>query len=178
MAVGQKYVPKLEPGYGSKICSIGYGSKIGSPPNWNPGKRKLGLKPAVPWWFNSDSYPNKGDGWETPLARARCQRSATWWSNSSPRAFPRPSRRRGGWGSLWASGACRGIRSSLTGTPRAAGKRGASNTVCGGSKSPFGTHIHGKSTWLPLQKLKNTAFVEGILFTLAQKGNQEVVRHL
>ena len=26
-------------------------------PTWNPGKRKHGLKPAVPWWFNFDPYP-------------------------------------------------------------------------------------------------------------------------
>ena len=26
-------------------------------PNWNPGKWKHGLKPAVPWWLNFDPYP-------------------------------------------------------------------------------------------------------------------------
>ena len=25
---------------------------------WNPVKWKEGLKPAVPWWFNFDPYPN------------------------------------------------------------------------------------------------------------------------
>ena len=29
-------------------------------PKWNPGKWKHGPKPAVPWWFISDSYPNAG----------------------------------------------------------------------------------------------------------------------
>ena len=28
-------------------------------PKWNPGKWKSRLKPAVPWWFNFDPYPNK-----------------------------------------------------------------------------------------------------------------------
>ena len=27
-------------------------------PKWNPGKWKLGPKPAVPWWFNFDPHPN------------------------------------------------------------------------------------------------------------------------
>ena len=27
-------------------------------PKWIPGKWKHGLKPAVPWWFNFDPYPN------------------------------------------------------------------------------------------------------------------------
>ena len=31
-------------------------------PKWNPGEWKHGLKPAVPWWLNFDSYPNKDRG--------------------------------------------------------------------------------------------------------------------
>ena len=38
MAVGQKWVPEM-----------------GGPGKWNQG-----LKPAIPWWFNFDSYPNHG----------------------------------------------------------------------------------------------------------------------
>ena len=31
-------------------------------PKWNPGKWKQGLKPAVPWWFRFDPYPNTPNG--------------------------------------------------------------------------------------------------------------------
>ena len=33
------------------------GSKIGTQ-EWHPGRRKHGLKPAVPWWFKFDPQPN------------------------------------------------------------------------------------------------------------------------